>query len=310
MYFDRLEKFVENKSSSISNYDLLVLENEYYKQYVEVGESIHLMDSCLYEIDLLSYTNKDHFGSFEDLAIPNSTALATTDQKGKLSQIWTKVIEFLKKLWDQLSDLFRKAKEFLFAKSKLLIGKLDEMVRQIQAANTYFAVEFPDIQVTVRNSGPAFDDLLKLGSVITENMTLEQTKSVSSKLQDIDNALTKAEEILEHHRKNPKLIVNDGHSLLVGINSLRNTLKDNIQYVDGYNKNIESAKMVMKKMHPDRFVGQDQTLPTAITSAASSASATYKSAIKYIKNITDTLENAILAIEKQINDRLSEQPQK
>lgn len=112
MYFDRLEKFVENKSSSISNYDLLVLENEYYKQYAEVGESIHLMDSCLYEIDLLSYTNKDHFGSFEDLAIPNSTALATTDQKGKLSQIWTKIIEFLKKLWDQLSDLFKKAKDF------------------------------------------------------------------------------------------------------------------------------------------------------------------------------------------------------
>lgn len=310
MYFDRLEKFVENKSSSISNYDLLVLENEYYKQYAEVGESIHLMDSCLYEIDLLSYTNKDHFGSFEDLAIPNSTALATTDQKGKLSQIWTKVIEFLKKLWDQLSDLFRKAKEFLFAKSKLLIGKLDKIAKQVRAATIQFSIEIPDIPVAVKKSSPVFDDLLKLGSIITENMTLEQTKSVNSKLQDIDKTLIQEEKNLEYQKKNPRTIVNDGHSLLVGIDSLRNDLKDNIRYVDGYNKNIESAKIVMKKMHPDRFVGQDQTLPTAITSAASSASATYKSAIKYIKNITDTLENAILAIEKQINDRLSEQPQK
>lgn len=45
MRFNRLEKFVENKSSSISNYDLLVLENEYYKQFTDVSDSIHLMDS-------------------------------------------------------------------------------------------------------------------------------------------------------------------------------------------------------------------------------------------------------------------------
>lgn len=309
MRFNRLEKFVENKSSSISNYDLLVLENEYYKQFTDVSDSIHLMDSVLYEIDLLSYTNKNPVGSFEDLAIPNSTALATNDQKGKLSQIWTKVIEFLKKIWDQLSDLFRKAKEFLFAKSKFLINKIDNILKEIQAANTLFTIQFPDAQINLKTTSPAFDDLLKLGSIITENMTLDQTKSTGSRLQEIDVEITKAEQVLEYHKKNPKMLTNDGYSLKTGLNNLKNALKDNAKYVDEYNKNIESAKMVMKKMHPDRFVGQDQTLPTAITSIASSASASYKSAIKYIKNLTDTVEDAINLVEKQINERLNKQPQ-
>lgn len=303
MYFDRLEKFVENKSSSISNYDLLVLENEYYKQYAEVGESIHLMDSCLYEIDLLSYTNKDHFGSFEDLAIPNSTALATTDQKGKLSQIWTKIIEFLKKLWDQLSDLFKKAKEFLFAKSKLLIGKIDKIARQIRIAHMNFVVEIPTIPMVVYKEHPAFDLVLKLGSVITENMTLEQIKSVNSKIQHIDNELVNVEQSFNKDMEDRTLIKISGSSLDF-IEKAKTVIKSNVQYIDGYNKNIESAKMIMKKMHPDRFVGQDQSLPTAITQTASSASTTYKTAIKCIKNIIDALEDMINNVEKQINKQV------
>ena len=309
MDFDRLKKFVEHKSSSISNYDLLVLENEYYKQFAEVSESIHLIDSCLYEMDILSYVNKDHTGSFENLAIPNSAALVTNDQKGKLSQIWAKVIEFLKKLWDQLSELFRKAKEFIFTKSKFLINKIDKIIKEIQAASTVFTIQFPDVQVTVKSTNSAFDDLLKLGSIVTENMTLDQTKSTGSKLQEIDSELAKAEDTLEYHKQHPRMVTNDGHSLLIGLNSLKNTLKNNARYVDGYNKNIESAKTVMKKMHPDRFVGQDQTLPTAITSVASSASASYKSAIKYIKNLTDTVENSVKLVENQINEHLNIQPQ-
>lgn len=312
MYFNHIEKFIENKPSSISNYDLLALENKYYKKYAEVGESIHLIDSCLYEINLLSYVNKDVFKSLEDLAIPNSTALATTDEKGKLAQIWKKVIEFLKKMWNQLSELFIKAKEFIFEKSKLLINKIDNLIKSIQAANkdaktknNKFTIEIPNVEFSIKKSGTVFDDLLKLDTIITDKMNLEQIKSAEYKIQNIDKSLDTLETALEITKKHPRKIILDKNSLLSIANTIKNTLKENYQYVEGYNKNIESAKIVIKKMHPDRFVGQDQTIPTAITSIASLTSSMYKSAIKYIKNITDITESFIVDIEKQTEYNLN-----
>lgn len=295
MSFNRLGKFIDNSSSSVSNYDLLVLENNYYKQFTDVSESIHLMDSVLYEMELLSYVNKNPSASFEDL----------TTEKGKLTQIWEKVITFLKKLWDQLSELFKKAKEFLFAKAKMLISKIDDLIKKIRMANAKFTINFPDLPVIIENTSPAFGELLQLGSIITETMTLEQVKTAETKLRSIDADIEKAKKEFENRTHLHTTMVRDGSALLRGLEEIKSLLAINIKYIDGYNKNIESARIVMKKMHPDRFVGQDQSLSTAITTVASSASSSYKSAIKYIKDLTDATEKLISDMEKQIEDQLN-----
>ena len=305
MLFNSLEKFME-KSSPISNYDLLVLENEYYKKFTDVSESISLLDSCLYEIEILSYVNKNNLSAFEDLAIPSNTNLAVNEQKGKLSQIWAKVIEFLKKIWNQLSELFKKAKEFLFAKSKNLINRISKLGEKVKVATSLFSIVHQPVVNDINKISNVYSQLAELGTIITENMTLEQTKSVEENLKHIDKELNTLDKIFDDFSNSSPITEKvPGAIVLAYLKQLKQGLELNVEYIDKFNKNIDSAKEVMKKMHPDRFVGQDQTLPTAITATASAASSSYRRAIKHIKNFTDIVENSISPIEKQVNEQLS-----